>query len=160
MQILQPGPGVGGHCIAVDPWFLVAADPDQARLIRTARDVNDAKTVYVVERARALLSAAPQARAACLGLAFKANIDDFRESPALAVATALADEFGERIAVVEPYAEALPEAIAGSGAELIPLDRALAECEILILLVDHDAFRVIEPGALAERTLYDTRGIW
>lgn len=102
VNILSPGPGVGGHCIAVDPWFLVHADRDNTPLIRTAREVNDAKIDYVVERAEAMVAAHPGVRVACLGLAFKANIDDFRESPALKVATALAQRFGDRLDVVEP----------------------------------------------------------
>lgn len=160
VQILQPGPGVGGHCIAVDPWFLVAADPARARLIRIAREVNDGKTDYVIARAKALLDGAPGSRLACLGLAFKANIDDFRESPALAVAAALARDYAERIAVVEPFASALPKGLADSGAVLVPLEQAFAECAIVVLLVDHDAFRAIDPGSIAGKTVFDTRGIW
>ncbi|MEQ2588849.1 nucleotide sugar dehydrogenase, partial [Escherichia coli] len=106
VNILSPGPGVGGHCIAVDPWFLVSAAPEQTPLIRTAREVNDGKTDYVIAQAAAMIEANPGARVACLGLAFKANIDDFRESPALKVAAALARRFGERIQIVEPYARA------------------------------------------------------
>ncbi|MEP6869715.1 MAG: UDP-N-acetyl-D-mannosamine dehydrogenase, partial [Novosphingobium sp.] len=86
VNILSPGPGVGGHCIAVDPWFIVHSAPDETPLIRTARGVNDGKMHHVIARADALVSAHPEARVACLGLAFKANIDDFRESPARLVA--------------------------------------------------------------------------
>ncbi|MDP3783230.1 MAG: UDP-N-acetyl-D-mannosamine dehydrogenase, partial [Sphingopyxis sp.] len=89
VNILQPGPGVGGHCIAVDPWFLVHGAPQHSRLIRTAREVNLAKTAHVIGAAEMLVSQHPGARVACLGLAFKPNIDDFRESPAVEVAAAL-----------------------------------------------------------------------
>ena len=82
VNILQPGPGVGGHCIAVDPWFIVAADPENSVLIRTAREVNDGKPGYVVEQVRKAASDIDRPVIACLGLAFKANIDDVRESPA------------------------------------------------------------------------------
>src|SRR3546814_12273 len=83
VNILQPGPGVGGHCIAVDPWFIVHGDPENARLIRTAREVNDAKVDHVFENASRLIDGMQGAEIACLGLAFKANIDDFIENPAL-----------------------------------------------------------------------------
>jgi len=90
VNILQPGPGVGGHCIAVDPWFIVASAPEDTPLIRTARGVNDQKMHHVIARATELVDAHPGARVACLGLAFKANIDDFRESPARFVAARIA----------------------------------------------------------------------
>ena len=160
VSILQPGPGVGGHCIAVDPWFLVAGDPDNSRLIRTAREVNDAKTDYVIGRAIRLIEKLPDARIACLGLAFKPNIDDFRESPALEVATALARHFGDRIALVEPHARALPAAFDGTGAALVDLDTALAECDAMIVLVDHDVFRSVPLDERADKLVYDTRGLW
>src|ERR1700741_1041086 len=114
VNILSPGPGVGGHCIAVDPWFLVHADRANTPLIRTAREVNDAKVDYVIERATAMIAACPGMPVACLGLAFKANIDDFRESPALKAAAALAARFGDRLHVVEPYADTLPAAFDGT----------------------------------------------
>ncbi|WP_404335704.1 UDP-N-acetyl-D-mannosamine dehydrogenase [Sphingomonas sp. MMS12-HWE2-04] len=160
VNILSPGPGVGGHCIAVDPWFLVSAAPEQTPLIRTAREVNDAKVDHVVARAAAMIEAAPHGRVACLGLAFKANIDDFRESPALKVAAALAERFGERVAIVEPYAAALPPAFDGTGAALIDIDAALEECASLIVLVDHDVFKSIPLDERADKQVYDTRGIW
>jgi len=160
VNILNPGPGVGGHCIAVDPWFIVHGAPEHTPLIRTARGVNDAKIHHVITRAAELVEAHPQARVACLGLAFKANIDDFRESPARLVAATLARRFGDRVAVVEPYAAELPREFEGTGAELVDLDAALETCDVLIVLVDHDLFRSVP---LAERTgkaVYDTRGIW
>jgi UDP-N-acetyl-D-mannosaminuronic acid dehydrogenase len=160
VNILQPGPGVGGHCIAVDPWFLVDSDPANSRLIRTAREVNLHKTEKVIADATALVKSHPNASVACLGLAFKPNIDDFRESPALEVALALAREFGPRIQLVEPFAQSLPDSFDGSGARLSPLSEALGQCEVLILLVDHDVFKSIPPHELSGKTLYDTRGIW
>ena len=160
VNILSPGPGVGGHCIAVDPWFLVSAAPDKTPLIRTAREVNDGKILHVVEHACALIDANPSARVACLGLAFKANIDDFRESPALKVANALAHRYAERVAIVEPYARELPAVLATTGALLIDIDSALEACDILIVLVDHDVFRSIPIDERADKQVYDTRGIW
>ena len=158
--ILQPGPGVGGHCIAVDPWFLVAAAPNDTPLIRAAREVNDGKVAHVVAQAAKLIEAHPGAPVACLGLAFKANIDDFRESPALAVAAALARRFGPRVAVVEPYAARLPKAFDGTGARLVDLDAALARCPIMVVLVDHDLFRSVPAEERAGKAVLDTRGIW
>ena len=160
VNILQPGPGVGGHCIAVDPWFIVHSDPANARLIRTAREVNDGKIGYSFERAAALADVAPDARIACLGLAFKPNIDDLRESPALSVAEQLAKRFGSRVSLVEPHIDTLPRAFEGTGAQLTSLDTALAECEVLVLLVDHDAFKAVGPDARAGKLIYDCRGIW
>jgi UDP-N-acetyl-D-mannosaminuronic acid dehydrogenase len=160
VNILQPGPGVGGHCIAVDPWFIVHGAPEDTPLIRTARGVNDAKIHHVIARAEALVAAHPEARVACLGLAFKANIDDFRESPARLVAATLARRFGARIQVVEPYAAELPIEFTDTGASLIDIDTALEECAILIVLVDHDIFRVVPLAERADKLVYDTRGIW
>ena len=164
VNILQPGPGVGGHCIAVDPWFLVAGAPDTAHIIRTAREVNEAKTDFVIGRAirqvETLLEADPAAKVACLGLAFKPNIDDFRESPAVTVAAALARRFGRTVQLVEPYARALPMDFAGTGAELVELDDALNDCALLIVLVDHDMFRSIPLEEREDKLVYDTRGLW
>ena len=159
VNILSPGPGVGGHCIAVDPWFLVAADPANSPLIRTAREVNDRKVEVTIARAAALIEEHP-GPVALLGLAFKANIDDFRESPALKVATALAARFGERIRIVEPHARALPDDFAGTGATLTDIDTALETCPVLVVLVDHDVFKSVPLDERADKAVYDTRGIW
>jgi UDP-N-acetyl-D-mannosaminuronic acid dehydrogenase len=160
VNILQPGPGVGGHCIAVDPWFIVHSEPEHSHLIRTAREVNEAKTDHVIERACAMIDAEPSASVACLGLAFKPNIDDFRESPAVKVASALARKYGDRIKLVEPYATDAPMEFAGSGARLLDLDSALDACPIFIVLVDHDVFKSVPLDERADKTVYDTRGIW
>lgn len=160
VNILQPGPGVGGHCIAVDPWFIVHADPENARIIRTAREVNDGKTDYVVARASDLIDQFAGEEIACLGLAFKPNIDDFRESPALKVAARLARRYGRRIRLVEPYAHELPMEFAGTGAELIDIDSAIERCGVFIVLVDHDIFKSVPLDERAGKAVYDTRGIW
>ena len=160
VNILQPGPGVGGHCIAVDPWFIVHSAPEQSPLIRTARNVNDGKVDHVIARANELLSANPTLKVGCMGLAFKANIDDFRESPAMKIAAELARRFGRRIAIVEPYASSLPKEFDGTGAELVDIDTALLDCDILITLVDHDAFKAIPLAERADKLVYDVRGIW
>ncbi len=159
VNILQPGPGVGGHCIAVDPWFLVYGDPATTPLIRTAREVNDKKTDFVIDRASEVIDASA-AQVAVFGLAFKPNIDDFRESPAVKVAAALAKKYGPRIQIVEPYASGLPMEFAGTGAILADLDDALADCGIFILLVDHDVFKSVPETERGGKIVYDTRGIW
>jgi len=160
VNILQPGPGVGGHCIAVDPYFIIHGAPEQSPLIRTGRSVNDAKMHHVVARAEQLIAANPGVPVACLGLAFKANIDDFRESPARFVASRLVKKFGAQISIVEPYAGELPAEFAGTGAKLVDLDDALENCGILIVLVDHDVFKVVPPEERSGALVYDTRGIW
>lgn len=160
VNILQPGPGVGGHCIAVDPWFIIHGSPEQSPLIRTGRTVNDAKMHHVVARSEKLIADNPGVPVACLGLAFKANIDDLRESPARFVASRLARKFGAQISIVEPYAGELPVEFKDTGAELVDLDHALENCGILIVLVDHDVFRVVPSEERAGALVYDTRGIW
>ncbi|PNU02776.1 UDP-N-acetyl-D-mannosamine dehydrogenase [Novosphingobium guangzhouense] len=160
VNILSPGPGVGGHCIAVDPWFIVHGAPEETPLIRTARGVNDGKMHHVIAKAEALIEAQPDARVACLGLAFKANIDDFRESPARFVASRLARKFGNRMSIVEPYAAQLPIEFTDTGVTQIDVDEALEDCDILIVLVDHDVFRVVPLAERATKLVYDTRGIW
>ncbi len=160
VNILSPGPGVGGHCIAVDPWFLVSAAPEQTPLIRTAREVNDGKVAHSIARAAALIDQHPGQPVACMGLAFKANIDDFRESPALKVAAALAERYRDRIRIVEPYAQTLPRAFDGTGATLIDLDDAIECCPVMIVLVDHEVFKSVPLDERATKAVYDTRGIW
>lgn len=160
VNVLQPGPGVGGHCIAVDPWFLVSSAPEQARVIRTAREVNDAKPDHVVSRLTAMLEGSPGAKIALLGLAFKPNIDDFRESPALAIAAKVAAQYGDRVLVVEPFTKELPAPMATSGARLVKYEEAMAEADLVGVLVDHDAFRSAPRYLSADKIIYDTRGMW
>jgi UDP-N-acetyl-D-mannosaminuronic acid dehydrogenase len=160
VNILNPGPGVGGHCIAVDPWFIVHGAREETPLIQTARGVNDGKIRHVIARATALAEAHPGERIACLGLAFKADIDDFRESPARLVAATLARKYGERVHVVEPFADALPIEFTDTGATQFTLEQALETCGVLIVLVDHGAFRRVPLAARAGKAVYDTRGIW
>ena len=109
VNILNPGPGVVGHCIAVDPWFLVDADPEQARLLKTAREVNDAKPMQVIAKVQQALEGINNPVIACLGLAFKADVDDLRESPAMAICLELAKIQGVSIAAVEPHITELPK---------------------------------------------------
>ena len=162
VNILAPGPGVGGHCIAVDPWFIVGAAPELTRLIRTAREVNDHKPHHVAAQVVAKSARFREPKIVCLGLAFKANIDDMRESPAVEIvediATALPDL---QIQVCEPYAHDLPARLSGlPNVSLQPLESAVDAADIVVLLVDHDQFRAVNRSRLAGKVVYDTRGIW
>ncbi|EZQ19865.1 UDP-N-acetyl-D-mannosaminuronic acid dehydrogenase [Halopseudomonas bauzanensis] len=168
VNILQPGPGVGGHCIAVDPWFIVSQTPDEARLIRTAREVNDSKPEWVLEKVQQavgqFLMANPDKTArdvtiACFGLAFKPDIDDLRESPALKIAESVLAAHVGKVVVVEPNISVMP---AGKleGAELVDADAAMAAGDVLIMLVDHKAFNTISKAAVATREIVDCRGVW
>ena len=127
VNVLRPGPGVGGHCIAVDPWFIVSAAPEQARLMRTAREVNDAKPGYVADQVAASVQGLTAPTIACLGLAYKANIDDLRESPAIDVVSELRDALPDALLLVcEPYVTALPSSLEVlDGVRLVDLDEAL-----------------------------------
>lgn len=140
VEILRPGAGVGGHCIAVDPWFLVDAAPDAAPLIRAARAVNDAKPRQIAARLRAMAARLKAPRVAVLGLSYKPDIEDLRESPALSIAEELAAEPGLELLVVEPHLPALPASLAGRALHL-PLAETLERADILAILVAHRAFR-------------------
>lgn len=166
VQILQPGAGVGGHCIAVDPWFMVAQTPDLARLVQTARQVNDAKPQWVIDKVKAAVAdclvathrTPSELNIACLGLTFKADVDDLRESPALAITQALADWHSGGLWVVEPNITALPPSLA--RAELVPLEHALSHADVLVLLVDHHHFKQTPLGETVTPWRVDTKGIW
>jgi len=167
VNILQPGPGVGGHCIAVDPWFIVAQNPELARLIRTAREVNDAKPQWVLDQVKTALAdcltqtgkRASDITIACFGLAFKPNIDDLRESPAVGVAQKIAEWHSGKTWVVEPHIEQLADSLADK-AELVACEQALAQADILVMLVDHRAFRAIDGADVQQNWIVDTKGVW
>ena len=152
--ILRPGPGVGGHCIAVDPWFIVSQAASEARLIRTAREVNDAKPEWVIQRVRQKAARFRRPAIACLGLAFKADVDDLRQSPALRIVRRLREEDLGELLVCEPHVKGFGEF------PLVPLEEAVERADIVLLLVDHRAFRRLKPAKLQEKVLIDTRGMW
>lgn len=161
VNILQPGPGVGGHCIAVDPWFIVHSAPEQSRLIQTAREVNDGKPRWVIDQVKQAADRFKNPVVACLGLAFKANIDDLRESPALAITLELARENIARVLAVEPFVHECPEKLVGfNNLEFVDVDDALRRADILLVLVDHDRFKRIDREQLARKVVIDTRGIF
>ncbi|MGP5605940.1 UDP-N-acetyl-D-mannosamine dehydrogenase [Corynebacterium casei] len=162
VNILQPGPGVGGHCIAVDPWFIVAADPSNARLIHTARNVNDSKPAWVIDKVKQALSRIDATKIAVLGLAFKANIDDLRQSPALNIAVDLAEELpNAAILTVEPNITELPKRLKDfDNVQLSDYQTAIHEAEVLVLLVDHKEFRELPAAAIKDKTIVDTKGLW
>lgn len=162
VNILQPGPGVGGHCIAVDPWFIVSSTPEQAQLIRTAREVNDSKPQYVISKVLEAVEGQESPVVAALGLAFKPDIDDMRESPALDIAGQLADRLAPgRVLAVEPNVTELPAKLSGhTNLELAPLEEAVAAADVVVLLVDHKEFKAMDTTALDGKTVINTRGTW
>ena len=162
VNILTPGPGVGGHCIAVDPWFIVGAAPDLAKLVRVAREVNDSKPHHVARQVLERASRFRDPTIACLGLTFKANVDDMRESPAVDVVTAIADaDPNVDIRVVEPFSNSLPPALEGRArVRMQPTGEAIDDADIVVLLVDHDQFKAIPRSRLEGRVVFDTRGAW
>ncbi|SFQ98631.1 UDP-N-acetyl-D-mannosamine dehydrogenase [Desulfoscipio geothermicus] len=161
VNILMPGPGVGGHCIAVDPWFIVHAAPGEARIIRAARKVNDSKPRYVAAKVAEKAARFKEPVIACLGLAFKADINDLRESPAVEIVQQLAVNRTGRILVVEPHIDALPaELVDLENVHLADLGMALRQADLVTLLVNHRAFYSISRELLNEKVIIDTRGIW
>lgn len=163
VDILQPGAGVGGHCIAVDPWFIVSSAGELAKIIRSAREVNDAKPNWVLEKIRAAIGeclianpskCAEEIKVACYGLAFKPNIDDLRESPALQIVRDCAKAHPGQVLAVEPNIDAIPEI--GSNATLVSLDAARNEADIHVVLVKHRQFLEMPP---LEGTVIDAIGL-
>jgi len=154
VNILQPGPGVGGHCIAVDPWFIVSSAPEESRLIRTAREVNDSKPQWVIDKVRAKAQRFKEPVIGCLGLAFKANIDDLRESPAMDIVQHLMKENVGQVIVCDP--NVAKDKVAFPLHELKDL---LKQADILLLLVDHHEFADIDPQVIRDKVVIDTRGV-
>src|SRR5690606_10422805 len=168
VNILQPGCGVGGHCIAVDPWFIVSKTPEQAKLIRGAREVNDSKPLWVIQQAKQAVGdflmkypakSAKDVTIACFGLTFKPDIDDMRESPALRIATEIAKEHPGKVLIVEPNIDELP---AGklSECQLVNQEAAFAQADVIVMLVDHKPFRETAAEKVKNHYLVDTRGVW
>ncbi|MGM0929180.1 MAG: UDP-N-acetyl-D-mannosamine dehydrogenase [Actinomycetota bacterium] len=162
VDILNPGPGVGGHCIAVDPWFLVGAFPEQSGLTRAARELNDSMPRHVAERALATVADIAEPTIVMLGLAFKANVDDTRESPAVDVVHMISQAApAADLIAVDPHVETLPRSLAGLGnLRLADLDVALDGADLVVLLVDHDEFKFLDQDRLIGKSVIDTRGAW
>lgn len=167
VDILQPGPGVGGHCIAVDPWFIVSQTPAEARLIRMAREVNDAKPEWIIEKVKLALAdylstnpdkTAKDVAIACFGLAFKPDIDDLRESPALEITTQLARLHPGELLVVEPHIETLP-AVLFERAQLVTMEQAQEHAQIALILVGHKAFKAQPAEVWKTMSIVDACGI-
>lgn len=156
VNILSPGPGVGGHCISVDPWFLVHADPERTPLIRTAREVNDSKPHHVIEHIVQLAKPFASPHIGCLGITYKADVDDLRESPSLEIVRQLRERSIGEVLVCDPYVS--PQRF--TEFPLHPLSDVLAKSEILVLLTDHRPFRDVPRRVLQEKVVVDTRGIW
>lgn len=159
VDILTPGPGVGGHCIAVDPWFIVDAAPKRAKLIRTARIVNESKPEHVVSQVQRKAERIKDPIIACLGLAFKANVDDLRESPALDITHAICEIPNVEVLVAEPHVQELPKNLE-QKCRLLSAEEAVKAADIVVLLVDHKIFSSLSRLGLAEKIVIDTRGFW
>lgn len=159
VNILAPGPGVGGHCIAVDPWFIVSSTPEEAKLIRAAREVNDGKPGFVIDQIKL---AADQFKApviACLGISFKADIDDLRESPALDITETLAGINIGEILVVEPNIKVLPEKLKQLDVKLVTMSEAMKAANTIVILVDHKEFKNVNKSDFNTKAVIDTRGL-
>ncbi len=168
INILQPGPGVGGHCIAVDPWFIISQSKGETPLLQAARAVNDSKPSWVINKvdlavegylAKNTGKRREDVTIACFGLAFKADIDDLRESPALAIALSLANTHPGRLLGSEPNIKVLPPSCDGSDLVFESTEQALLTADIYLLLVDHREFRRFNPATAGKATI-DTRGCW
>ena len=155
VNILQPGPGVGGHCIAVDPWFIISSAPDQSRLIRTAREVNDSKPLWVIDEICRKAKKFQAPVIGCLGLTFKANIDDMRESPAMEIVKKLYSSKIGKVMACDPNV-----ATGKTDFPIYPLDEVLAQADIIVLLVDHSEFAAIDENLLKDKVVFDTKGFF
>jgi UDP-N-acetyl-D-mannosaminuronic acid dehydrogenase len=169
VNILQPGPGVGGHCIAVDPWFIVTKTPDLVNLIRAAREVNDAKPHWVLEKIKLAVAeylmanptkTASEVTVACFGLAFKPDIDDLRESPALEIAYQIAISHPGPVLTIEPHISMLPNVFKATKTELVKYETAAQRADVLVLLVDHKQFKQQPLVPSTSQRIVDTKGAW
>ena len=164
VNILQPGPGVGGHCIAVDPWFIINSAPDESRLIYAARLVNDSKPNFILDKVNQAVELTNKIKSkikiACFGLTFKSNIDDLRESPALNIARNISFMKFKEVLLVEPNIKKIPSGFDTNSTKLTSIDEALKVVDIVVLLVDHREFQSLDLSLLSGKQIVDTRGIW
>jgi len=154
VKILRPGCGVGGHCIAVDPWFIADACPEEARLIRTAREVNDHKPHHVLSGIRDAARRFKRPVIGLLGLSYKQDIDDLRESPAIEIARELKRDTEMELLICEPFVRSHKEF------DLAPLDEVIQRADIVVLLVPHTVFRNVDRELLKPKVVIDTCGVW
>ena len=159
--ILSPGPGVGGHCIPIDPWFIADTSPHLTPLVQAARQVNDGMPKVIADRVITECERLDNPVVVCLGLAYKSDVADLRESPAIAVIEHLQARLRGQILVVEPFVSALPAEIGDNGAiKLVNLDEGLAAADVVVLLTDHSVFADISRESLASKAVIDSRGMW
>lgn len=161
VDILNPGPGVGGHCIPIDPWFLVNTFTDKARLIRTAREVNDVKTEYIYQQITEKAKNYANCKIAILGISYKANSNDLRESPAIKIITKLVTINNYSLYVVDPWFNKLPEELHNFEAiNFIPLSEAILVADIIVILTGHDQYKSLKDNiSLTNKCIIDTTGI-
>jgi len=163
VDILKPGPGVGGHCIAVDPWFIVESAPDQAKIIKQARIVNDQKPDFilnkVLEATELLRKDNSDISVASLGLSFKPNIDDLRESPAVEIAQTINSMGFRHQYLVEPNISNLPDLLISNTSSLEGLENSISNADIVLILVDHKEFKNIDGNTLIKKIVIDTVGL-
>jgi UDP-N-acetyl-D-mannosaminuronic acid dehydrogenase len=157
VDILNPGPGVGGHCIAVDPWFIVDSARGKASLMRTAREVNDAKPNWVAERVAELADGVAAPVIACMGLAYKPNIDDLRESPSIEVVRLLLHRAVGKVLIADPYVTELPLVLEGS--EMVDTEEAVRRADVVVFLTGHNDFKEIPDAALEGKRVLDSCGL-
>ena len=155
VNIHSPGPGVGGHCIAVDPWFIISSLPDKTPLMRTAREVNDFKALWVLEKIKQKAAKFKNPVIGCLGITYKANISDLRESPALIITKQILDDRIGEIMVCDPLVSREFNLF-----PIVDLQHTLRKSDILVILVDHNEFKNVDHEMLKEKVIIDTRGIW
>ncbi len=159
VNILTPGPGVGGHCIPVDPWFIIDGAPKQSRLLKMARKVNDERPNEVVKQVMAACKAKKGAKVAVLGLAYKPDVDDLRESPALEIAEILKNK-GVPLYIAEPHIDELPKPLKSKSVKFCDALTAVTEADVILILVKHRSFGYINPESLQGKSLIDTVGLW
>ena len=153
VNLLRPGPGVGGHCLAVDPWFVVESAPQEARLIRLSREINDSQPQLVVDMIDEMVKEIPNPKVTVLGVAYKGNVDDTRESPAITIIDTL-EERGYELGIYDPH-------VRNFGYELSGLKEALKGSDCAVLVTDHDEFKTLSPEEIGPlmrtRQILDTR---
>ena len=164
VNVLQPGPGVGGHCIAIDPWFIVHSAPAQSKLIHTARNINNHKPNFVLKKIEQAIAKTEKERKditiATLGLAYKADIDDLRESPALRIAQRIGNMKISKQYLVEPNISQMPNDFDDRITALVKLEVALEYADIVVLLVGHTPFKEMPLEWISNKQVVDTCGIW